>query len=181
MRTSSGLGQFEIQSPTPAGQKSLLLDSSLAAQGIRDITFAEAGRWVVDEIEVLDLADAGAIRARIDESSRRLEDVTACAVWPVSAHAHMQLIHQLNGLLPEGAGFVDGADMALSAAARWADDEVMKVDLRDPFAIADRIAVAADKLSSTENCRQWPGSAMAHRKVVTDLTLLLHRSRGTVH
>ncbi|MCS4088718.1 hypothetical protein [Rhizobium sp. BK176] len=163
--------------------QALLLDSAIAGKGIGDISYADAGRWVIEEIEILDLADERSIRARICASEDLLSDLKACATWPVAAHAHMQLVHQLKHLLVDEMVAADDpdADMAFSTAASWADDEVMKVNLKDPYAIADRIAVAAGKLGSQEMCRQWPGSAYAHRKVVTDLTVFLQRTRGTLH
>ncbi|MCV9964415.1 hypothetical protein OIU34_21230 [Pararhizobium sp. BT-229] len=161
---------------------SLMLDSAVG-KDVEDISYADAGRWVIEEIEGLDLADERAIRARICASEEKLSDLKACALWPISAHAHMQLVHQLRHLLIDEIAEADDADadMAFATASRWADDEVMKVNLKDPFAIADRIAVSAQKLESKENCRIWPGSAYAHRKVVTELTVFLKRTRGTLH
>ena len=75
----------------------------------------------------------------------------------------------------------DQADMAFSVAAKWAENELLSVDLRDPHAIAARISISATKLEDKEICRQWPGSAYAHRKLVTDLTVFLKRTRGTLH
>jgi hypothetical protein len=160
----------------------LMLNSS-AGKDVADISYADAGRWVIEEIEALDLADEQAIRSRIRASQELLSDLKACALWPISAHAHMQLIHQLSHLVVDELTASDdnGADMAFSTASRWADDEVMKVDLKDPFAIADRIVSSAKRLECEENCRNWPGSAYAHRKVVTDLTVFLKRTRGTLH
>lgn len=165
--------------------KALLLNSAARTLGIEDISYAEAGRFVIEEIEALDLADEQSIRARIRDSEELLSDLRACATWPIAAHAHLQLVHQLKHLLVDemvAASDMDpNADMAFGTAARWADDEVMKVNLKDPCAIADRIAASAEKLASEENCRMWPGSAYAHRKVVTDLTVFLKRTRGTLH
>ncbi|MBY3155315.1 hypothetical protein HFO56_23615 [Rhizobium laguerreae] len=178
------LSKFTRSEPsTRIVAQALLLDPASAGKGVADISYADAGRWVVEEIEILDLADESAIRARICESEDLLSDLRACATWPVAAHAHMQLVHQLKHLLVDEMVAADDpdADMAFATAASWADDEVMKVNLKDPHAIADRIAEAAGKLSSREMCRQWPGSAYAHRKVVTDLTVFLKRTRGTLH
>ena len=163
----------------------LLLDSSYAGKCVDDITYAEAGTWVAEEICALDLADAEAIRARIEVAMERLSDLKACALWPISAHAHMQVVHQLEHLLididVDAVPRDTPSDMAFSVAAKWADNEVLSVDLRDPHAIAARIHASAEKLEDKENCRQWPGSAYAHRKVVTDLTIFLKRTRGTLH
>ncbi|MDW9481913.1 hypothetical protein GOB57_25010 [Sinorhizobium meliloti] len=178
------LGKFtHSEPPARVGSRaSLLLDSTAVGKDVEDISYADAGRWVIEEIEALDLADENAIRSRICASEELLSDLKACAIWPVSAHAHMQLVHQLRHLLVDEMVADDAdADMAFSTASRWADDEVMKIDLKDPFAIADRIAVSAQKLESKENCRMWPGSAYAHRKVVTELTVFLKRTRGTLH
>lgn len=169
--------------PSQHARTALKLDSSLAGQGIHDITYAEAGVWVVEEISALNLGDADAIRSRIAVALETISDNKACALWPISAHAHMQVIHQLEHLLIDTDMPADDgqADMAFSMAAKWAEAEVMAVDLEDPHSIADRIAVSARKLEDKENCRQWPGSAYAHRKVVADLTVFLKRTRGTVH
>jgi hypothetical protein len=178
------LSKFTHSEPsTRVIAQALSLDSAAAGKGVSDISYADAGRWVIEEIEILDLADERSIRARICTSEDLLSDLKACATWPVAAHAHMQLIHQLKHLLVDEMVAADDpdADMAFKTAASWADDEVMKVNLKDPFAIAERIAVSAKKLESKENCRMWPGSAYAHRKVVTELTVFLKRTRGTLH
>lgn len=179
-----------IHNETPSSEidgkicsKALLLDPSFEGK-VLDISFHEGGRWVVEEIEAIDLDDECALRARISTSEEKLMDLKACSLWPVSALSHMQLIHQLKHALMEKfpqPNEDDNSDMSPTAASIWAEDEIMKVNLRDPFAIADRISIAADKLSSEENCRMWPGSAYAHRKVVTDLMVFLRRSRGTLH
>ncbi|MCZ7862778.1 hypothetical protein O9X98_15490 [Agrobacterium salinitolerans] len=178
------LGKFTVsESQARVGSRdSLRLDSASVAKEVEDISYADAGRWVIEQIETLDLADEQAIRSRIRSSEDKLADLKACAIWPISAHAHMQLVHQLRHLLVDDMVADDeDADMAFSTASRWADDEVMKVNLKDPFAIADRIAASAQRLESEENCRMWPGSAYAHRKVVTELTVFLKRTRGTLH
>lgn len=182
MAVSNVVDLIGMEFGSASQQVSLLLDSSFAGQGVEDITYAEAGAWVIEEIGAIDLADADAIRTRIAEAEDRLSDNKAIALWPISAHAHMQIIHQLKHLLVDTDEADESqADMAFSSAARWADNEVMAVDLKDPFAIAERIAISAAKLEDRDNCRQWPGSAYAHRKVVTDLTVFLKRTRGTLH
>lgn len=178
------LSKFTVSEPQEriGSRVSMRLDSASVAKDVEDISYADAGRWVIEEIEALDLADEQAIRSRIRSSEDKLADLKACAIWPISAHAHMQLVHQLRHLLVDDMVVDDeDADMAFSTASRWADDEVMKVNLKDPFAIADRIAASAVPLESQENCRNWPGSAYAHRKVVTELTVFLKRTRGTIH
>lgn len=189
MRVHDGMSiaDFEVGSHATRRQPQALdLDSSLSGVHISDISYAEAGEWVIDQIGKLDQSDAVALRARIERSTSLLEDIKAISLWPVAAHAHMQLIHQLKHVLDEitideNAFNHAVGDMPLTSAARWADEQVMSVDLRDPFAIADRIAKAAEKLASRESCQKWPGSAYAHRKVVADLTVFLRRTRGTVH
>jgi hypothetical protein len=136
---------------------------------------------VIDEMNRVNLSDPDAVRTRIGQSLTLLEDLKALALRPISAHAHMQLVHQMKHILDDDVFDPAAGDMQFAAAARWADDQVIAVDLRDPFAIADRIAESAGKLASTDSCRQWPGSAYAHRKVVTDLTVFLKRTRGTLH
>ncbi len=180
MRISDVANLIEIDGQTRfVDHPALLLDSSLAGK-VEDITFAKASQWVVDQIAAVDHHDVASLNAKIDETNDRLEDIKACALWPVSAHAHMQLVHQLRGILGRDRD-EDTVDMPFSDAADWANNEVMKVNLKDPFAIAERIAAAASRLESPENCRRWPGSAYAHRKVVTELTVFLRRTRGSLH
>lgn len=178
------LEQFVVDGIGPFGsdRAALRLDSS-ALNTSADITYAEAGRWVIGEMESVNLASEREILHRIEASKALLRDLKACTLWPIAAHAHMQLIfqlsYQLSHILHDDP--MDGGDMSIPQAARWADEEVMRVDLKDPFEIADRIAASAEKLSSEESCSKWPGSAYAHRKVVTDLAVFLKRTRGTVH
>ena len=167
--------------PNEQAPAALLLDPSFNPANVRDISFAEAGRWVIEEITAIDLADSAAIRSRMDASLARLENLKACAVWPVSAHAHMQLVHQLSGFLMSEQLPAEDQDMSYDHAAQWAVAEVMKVNLRDEWAIAERLALAASKLARSEDCRKYPGSAHAHRTVVSELSVMLGRIRGTVH
>jgi hypothetical protein len=169
-----GIGHDELP---PA----LLLDSSIDPSSIDDITFAIAGQWAATEITAVDLADETAIRERMEKSARLLEDLTACARWPIAAHAHMQVVHQLSGFLMSELVRGEDEDMSIDHAMEWAAEEVLKVDLRDPWAIADRLAEVADKLSCSEACRQHPGSAFGYRVLMSELSVMLARTGRKLH
>lgn len=159
--------------------KALELDSANDPAKVPDISYPEAAAWAADEIfnYPSGVDDTSAIERCIAESSRRLGDVRAVALWPIAAHAHIQLIHQLRNLINPR----HDDDMPLDKVATWAQAEVMRTDLTDPFAIADRIAVAADKLKNTEACAKWPNSANGHRQVVTELSVFLRRISRVLH
>ncbi len=158
MRISDVANLIEIDGQTRfVDHPALLLDSSLAGK-VEDITFAKASQWVVDQIAAVDHHDVASLNAKIDETNDRLEDIKACALWPVSAHAHMQLVHQLRGILGRDRD-EDTVDMPFSDAADWANNEVMKVNLKDPFGHVWTISTHMEDIAPDE-LRRRAGQAV---------------------
>lgn len=176
---TSIVNEFGFADMATVTHPALELDSRYS-ETVSDISHRQAGMWVAEEISSIDLADADAIRARIRISEDRLSDKVACDLWPVSAHAHMQLVHQLKHLLTEN-WITNDDDISLESALKWADGEILGTDLSDPFTMADRIAETAEKLDDTEICARWPASACAHIKVYATLSDHFYKAKITLH
>jgi hypothetical protein len=92
----------------------------------------------------------------------------------------MQLIQQLSTFTEEDLLF--GADdMNFLIASKWADQQVMSVDLQDAFAIATKLAEIYAKLSDEAMCKMWPGTAFGYRRMLTQLSEFLGRLRTSIH
>jgi hypothetical protein len=155
---------------TPSGGRQHLAHSPQADQ---DITTEQARVWIQQEIKrVGETGQAPFAIADLIRASRiSLTKTESCALYPVSAQAHRDIIEALR----------DKADLSVERAARWANEEIMSVDLDNPYAIADRIAVSADRLLDKALCERWPVSAQAHLQVVHQLTDVLARTGRTLH
>lgn len=156
--------------------RALTLDPSLD-ESVPDVTHEEAARWVVAVIAHVDLDDPGQISRTIGASRRLLADEVAAARWPVSAHAHLQVVHQLGHCLIEHAAPADaGAEAA--AAQRWAEDEIIKLDLSDPHEIADHMGEVAAELGA-----EAPGGAksLALTRLLADLKAAYDRCPKSLH
>lgn len=176
MTVEQMIGRFGTEVPA-----SIHLDPGHLGQGVADVTFAQSGEWAAKQIASTNLADAAEVLARIRTSEDKLENLRVCAEWPRAASAHLQLIHQLRGVLARLVPDVHAGDMALGKSGKWAHEQAIKTDFNDPFALADKIAEHADRLANLEGCRQFPISALARRRVLCDLSARLNTIRPTVH
>ena len=159
----------------------LSLDPSLL-KSVDDISYEQANAWIKDELSTINKECKEELQYRIDRSLELVNDIHMSSCWPIATNAHLHLICVLSQLNGDQTTSNSGAnDMSLVDASQWAEDEVEYRLNFDIFEIADHIAKLADKLRDQQLCEQFPNSAFAYRKLIANLSVVLHEQRGLLH
>lgn len=164
-----------------AADSALSLNPSLL-KSVDDISYEQANTWINTELSNINTECQDELQQKIKHSFELVNNVHMSSYWPIATTAHMHLICILSELID--APIASGCDeevMTLETANYWADGEVDKYRDRDASAIAERIAKSAEKLKQKNLCERFPFSAFAYRKLIVDLSIILHDKRGQLH